>query len=123
MILAADMLDTFANPRLQAIGMLFAGAMLLLFCTLAATRRLLASDDLSPGRRAIAQFIPIVIASLVAFVMGERSIAVGLLFGTAAASLAAVTGLLALIGPAFDEPTPHAAKVLGFLPVPIILAF
>jgi Ca2+/Na+ antiporter len=59
---------------------------------------LTAGDTNSPGRLAVAQWIPIAVVAMAAAFSGRMAIAVGLIFSTTVACLSLVVGAVALLG-------------------------
>jgi Ca2+/Na+ antiporter len=116
------MLESFADPRGQAVLLLFGGAVGLLISVLFATRAMFNEADLSPGRRALAHWLPIAVAVAVATALQRIEIAVGLIFGTSVAVLSAVVGFVTLAEPLESIP-PAARRVWPFLALSSALVF
>jgi Ca2+/Na+ antiporter len=116
------MRSLFIEPRGQAILLLFAGAVALLACVLATARLLFSEAETAPGRRALAHWLPIAAAVIVASLLRQTSLAMGLVFGTSVAMLSAVTGFVVLTGPLQHIPE-RPRRVWPFLPVPALLVF
>jgi hypothetical protein len=91
-------------------------------CALYACSRLLATlvprprvdDDGRLGLRALAYFVPIAFASVVALLLGRPEIAVGIVFGTSVGAVTTVVGFIALAGPV-DVPPPRFRRLWPFL--------
>jgi len=66
------------------------------------------------GIRALAYFIPIAAASLIAMLLGRSEIALGIVFGTSVGAVTTVVGFVALAGP-FDGGPARLRRVWPFL--------
>ena len=90
---------------------LLGGTIALLACSLALSHILPrlagrpADDEHEPvGLRALAYFLPIAAASLIALLMGSPDVAVGIVFGTSVGAMTMVIGFTALAAPIRDGP-------------------
>jgi hypothetical protein len=82
------------------IVMLFAGAGLVLYiASRAAVDAVTSPANPSPGRMALAQWMPIAWCAVLAALTGHSSIAIGIVFASAIAGLALVLGVLVCIAP------------------------
>ncbi|HWE97616.1 MAG TPA: hypothetical protein VG269_26915 [Tepidisphaeraceae bacterium] len=84
--------------------LLMAAAALLYAAGRAAVYALARPDGADPGRRAIAQCLPITAAVLAAIVMNRPEIAVAVIFGTSVACLSLVLGLATYVAPLDNLP-------------------
>jgi cation:H+ antiporter len=86
----------------------------------------LSGDAPSPGRRAIGHWLPIASIAIVAVLLGQRELALGIIFATSIASLALVGGCVCIMGTTPDEPAvwPEAVRPPCALLLPVaVLAF
>jgi Ca2+/Na+ antiporter len=83
------------------VGMLtLAGAVVLLYvATRVATGALLRPGEADPGRRALAQWLPIVLVTLLAVAQGHGGAAVAVIFATSVFGLSLVLGVVAVQAP------------------------
>jgi Ca2+/Na+ antiporter len=116
------MAELFAKPHALVLLVVMGSAAGLLISVLATARALVREEDPSPGRRALAHFIPIGICAISAAWLGRSDIAMGLVFGASVASMSAVAGFVLLAGPV-DFAPPRAIRIWAYLPLPATLAF
>lgn len=119
---SAAMLESFADARGQAVLLLFGGAVGLLISVLFTARAIFDEADLSPGRRALAHWLPIAVAVVIATALHQIDIAAGLIFGTSVAVLSVVVGFVTLAEPLETIP-PAARRVWIFLAPSAALVF
>jgi Ca2+/Na+ antiporter len=90
--------------RSAALGLL-GGVVLLYAAAQAILAALVAPRSPAPGKRAVAQFVPVAATALVATLMRRADLAVGIVFATAVSALALGIGAVATIAPADIAPT------------------
>ncbi len=83
------------------------------------TRAFLAGVQSQPGKRAIAQWLPICIVSLLATAMDRPAIALGVIFSTSVASLSLVTGSVAMLAP-INAPASFRRSWIFLLPAALL---
>jgi Ca2+/Na+ antiporter len=109
------------------IAFLFAGAGLVLYAgSRAAVDALTVTNDPTPGRMALAQWMPIAWSALLATAAGHSEIGVGLVFATSVAALALNLGVLMMLIPRLESPPPTARAWPFLLPaalVPLLAGF
>ncbi|HEV8604529.1 MAG TPA: hypothetical protein VGQ99_04140 [Tepidisphaeraceae bacterium] len=111
-----------ADPRQQAVVLLFAGGLGLLLSVTFAVRSIGFEQDGTPGRRIFAHWLPIVAAVLLATCIGYGEMAVAIIFGTSVAILSVVTGFVVMAGPLLEVPN-QPRRLWPFLPVLATLVF
>src|SRR6185436_1617584 len=111
-----------AEPRQQAVVLLFLGGLGLLISVMLAARAMEFEQDATPRRRILAHWLPIVAAVLLATLLGYGEMGVAMIFGTSVAMLSVVSGFVALSGPLMDVPA-QARRMWPFLPVLATLVF
>jgi hypothetical protein len=114
------MRDLFADAHIQAIVLLVAGAIALLISVLVVSRAMFSEAEISPGRRALAHWLPIATAFAIALGLRRVDIAVGYIFGTNIVVLSAVLGFVALARP-IEPVAPMAKRIWPFLILPVVL--
>src|SRR4051812_37317938 len=112
----------FAEPRQQAVVLLFLGGLGLLISVMLAARAMEFEQDATPRRRILAHWLPIAAAVLLATVLGYGEVGVAMIFGTSVALLSVVSGFVVMAGPLMDVPT-QARRLWPFLPVLATLVF
>jgi Ca2+/Na+ antiporter len=113
-------LALFPDPR--ALAYLAAGLLGLLASVLVTSRGLVTEGEAAPTRRAIAHWLPIATAAIMAAWFGHVEIAMGIAFGSSVAVLSSVTGFVVLAGP-LDQMPPAVRRVWPFLTVTALLVF
>jgi Ca2+/Na+ antiporter len=112
------------DPRVQAVALLAVGVAGLLTSVLTLARSMFSELEPAPGRRALAHWLPVAATVIVAAVLGQTGIAIGVIFGSSVAVLSSVTGFVAVMGAPGPAESPAIVKrVWTFLPVPVLLAF
>ena len=87
-------------------GLILVGAMMAVYVAARVAIGMLGRPDgTAPGRRAIAQWLPVPATALCAQFMGFPDIAVGVVFGTSVASLSLVLGMTTYLAPLQQLPT------------------
>src|SRR4051812_1396386 len=114
--------EFLGEPRQQAVVLLFLGGVGLLISVMFAGRALNFENDLSPARRILAHWLPIVAAVLFATILGYGEMAVAMIFGTSVALLSVVTGFVVMAGPLEEVPN-QPRRLWPFLPVLATLVF
>lgn len=89
---------------------------------LIAARGLVFEAEPAPTRRAIAHFLPIAAAAIIASILHHPEIAIGVVFGSSVAVLSAVTGFVTLSGP-LEHLSPSNRRVWPFLALSALLVF
>ncbi len=115
-------LPLFHWHALTPLLLLAGGALAALASVLGGIAALSQHNPLSPGRRALACWIPIAVTTTLTTLLGHTNIAIGVIFGTTVAALSGVAGLVALSGPVSTIP-PAAARNWALLPTTTLLAF
>jgi len=111
-----------AEPRQQAIVLLFLGGIGLLASVMFAARALHFEEDSTPTRRILSHWLPIVAAVLFATILGYGEMAIAMIFGTSVALLSVVTGFVVMAGPLEEIPN-QPRRLWPFLPVLATLVF
>ncbi len=91
------------SPK-SALMQLALGAAAMCAASLAATVSVAGRAGLSPGRRALLQWIPIAAAVIIARALGSPDIALGIIFGTSVAVMTTVVGSLCMSAPVGPAP-------------------
>lgn len=98
------MIEVQSGGRAGAEFLMVAGVTIQYIGTRAGLGALASSDGPAPGRRAIAQWVPIMATALAAVVMGHPEMAVALVFGSSVACLSLVLGMSTYVGPLAEFP-------------------
>ena len=104
------------SPELQLIG----GVAIEYIATRLMTNALARPDGSSPGRQALAQWLPIAATAAFAMIAHEPMMAVALIFGSSVACLSLILGMTAYVGPVAQLPPERRIWPL-VLPVAILL--
>lgn len=76
----------------------------------------------SPGLAALGYALPIAVTALMATLLGQVPVALGVIFGSSVAMLSGASGFVLISGPAGAEPPPQRGT-WAFAPVPALLLF
>lgn len=97
------------------VVLLFAAAGLVIYiASRAAVDALTHANDPSPGKMAIAQWIPIAWTAILATLLGRSEIGIGVVFSTSIAALALDLGVLTIMSPPPPQAHPPAARAWPF---------
>ncbi|MCY2951272.1 MAG: hypothetical protein NTU53_04750 [Planctomycetota bacterium] len=110
------------SANVRAVVLLFGGAVGLLVAVLGGLGAMAGASEGSPGRRAVAHWLPIGVMAMVATLLGHSDMGMGVVFGTSVAALSGVAGLVVMSGTVEVLPT-GAGRVWALLPAATILAF
>jgi Ca2+/Na+ antiporter len=98
------MIEVQSGGRAGAEVLMIAGVTIQYVGTRVGLAALVSSNGPAPGRRAIAQWVPIMATALAAVVMGHPEMAVALVFGSSVACLSLVLGMSTYVGPLQEFP-------------------
>ncbi len=112
----------FQGDRLPALLLIAGGAAGLLLAALLCARRAARVATIAPGLAAMGHWLPVAAAALIAALLGQTEIAIGIVFGSSVMALSAAAGFILLVAPVGGT-TPLAGRTWLFLPVPALLAF
>jgi Ca2+/Na+ antiporter len=101
-------------------AVLIAGVVLQYIATRISMAAIARADGSSPGRQALAQWLPIVATVLAAVAMGQPEIAITLIFGSAVACLSLVLGMTTYVEPVRQLPAERRVWPLA-LPAALLL--
>src|SRR3954470_11820546 len=111
-----------ADPRQQAVVLLFAGGLGLLASVMFAIRAVAVDHEAGHGRGIFAHWLPIAAAVLTAVALGYAEVGVAIIFGTSVAALSVVSGFVVMAGP-LVEVDEQQRRVWPILPVLMTLVF
>ncbi len=120
------LLESFVTEHLGTLLMISAVAAVYLTNLVALDALVWRRQGESPGRRAVAHWLPIASIALVALLMGRADIAIGVTFATSVASLSLVLGVVALyrgMAPQTDRPRNVWAFVLPAAVLALLCGF